>query len=168
MRKRIIEKLLRKHSVGGNSTSIDQVAAWFPSHQRSIVQETVEELLHDPESPVEEASSTAVTNIRLRNVEDAVEYLQSRNGEVPWGFRNHTSDKSNENTVTSSNNSKNELHSRISDLEDELQMMDEAAEDWRSEARRRQRLSVLFGIVGFALGIITSGLFGPVVGGFVI
>ena len=153
---RIIEKLLRKHSTGPSATPIDEVPSWFPSHQKGEAQESVMELLRDQESPVVEAPGVAVTNIQLGSVDRAVEYLQSRERQVPW-FLQEEYDKD---SHTSPDSSEDGLHDRISDLEEELEMMNEAAEDWRSEARRRQRLGVLFGAIGFISGVVTSGLFG--------
>lgn len=155
---RIIQKLLRRHSTGPSATPIDEVSAWFPTHLKDDVQESLEELLRDPASPVEDAPGIAVTNVRLGSVEGAIEYLQSRDREVPWAFPHKKFEGNDEGTTTPSADSESELHDRITDLEEELGRMDEAAEDWRSEARRRQRLSVLFGVAGFVLGIITSGV----------
>ncbi|WP_247005125.1 hypothetical protein [Halosolutus gelatinilyticus] len=153
---RIIEKLLRKHSTGPSATPIDEVPSWFPSHQKGDSQESVKELLRDPESPVVEAPGIAVTNIELGSVDRAVEYLQSRERQVPWFLQEGYG----EDPHTLPDSSEDRLHDRISDLEDELEMMNETAEDWRSEARRRQRLGVLFGAIGFMSGFATSGLLG--------
>lgn len=153
---RIIEKLLRKHSTGPSATPIDEVPAWFPSHKKGEAQESVKELLRDPESPVVEAPGLAVTNIQLGSVDQAVKYLQSREHQVPWFLQEEYVEESD----ASPDRSEDILHDRISDLEEELEIMNNTAEDWRSEARRRQRLSVLFGAVGFILGVVTSGVLG--------
>lgn len=157
---RIIFKMLRKRVIGAKTTSIDTIAAWFPSHQQGVVKESITELLNEQNSPLEDAGGKAVTQVRIKDVNEAINYLESVGMDIPWGFDFDTENSPREPDAKDTGISRSKLDKRISNLEKELGKMEEAAEDWRSEARRRQRTAILVGAGSFILGGITSGIIG--------
>lgn len=85
IRNRIVEKLLRKRVVGSHKKRVDTVTNWLPSHDQGRGEQLLREMLRDPESPVEGYGGSR-DNVRLTSVEDAVEFLKERGGDVPFGY----------------------------------------------------------------------------------
>lgn len=85
IRNRIVEKLLRKRVVGSHKKRVDTVTNWLPSHDQGRGEQLLREMLRDPESPVEGYGGSR-DNVRLTSVEDAVEFLEEHDGDVPFGY----------------------------------------------------------------------------------
>lgn len=87
IRNRIVEKLLRNRVVGSHKKRIETVTSnYLPSHQEGRGKEVINDMLTDPGSPIESYGGGHRKNIRLKSVEDAVEYLKENDGNVPFGF----------------------------------------------------------------------------------
>jgi hypothetical protein len=72
---------------GGNKTSIDTaVDDYLPSHEQGRGKTLIDEMLKDPNSPIEGYGGGARSNIRLTSVEAAVNYLKDNDGNVPFGY----------------------------------------------------------------------------------
>lgn len=83
---RIVEKMLRKRNVGGKHRTVDAVVNMaLPSHQQGRGKTLIDELATDPSGPIEPYGGTRDA-IRLTSVEDAVDYLEDNDGNVPFGF----------------------------------------------------------------------------------
>jgi hypothetical protein len=108
------------------------------------IDKIVGDLISSVESPV---TSTSGDEVVLENQESAVEYLRSHDCDLPLGFEDK--DKSTEDSVP-------DFQSHVRELEKEVEKITNSAEDWRAEARRRQRLSILIGFGSFTVGIITG------------
>jgi hypothetical protein len=141
---RIIQKLLRKQAVE-ESFPKSTVGAWFPSNEVNQVENALQDLLESENSPVIINSND---QIALRSIVSAKSYLENNNcGTSVWT-----------DVDTDTSDEPSAVRDRIQDLEAELESMNKSAESWRSEARRRQRFSVLIGFLSFVLGFIASGL----------
>lgn len=83
----IVEKMLRKRVIGGKKQQVDTVVSYaVPSHERGRARELIEEMLADPQAPIEGYGGGHRSNVRLSSAEDAVEYLKDNGGDVPFPF----------------------------------------------------------------------------------
>ena len=85
IRNRVVEKLLRKRVVGSHKKRVDTVTNWLPSHAQGRGEQLIREMLADRNAPLE-AYGGSRDNVRLTSVSDAVEYLETHDGNVPFGF----------------------------------------------------------------------------------
>jgi hypothetical protein len=159
---RLITKMLRKRMVG-KSKKKSTILAWFPSDSQEAIQKIIEDLINDPHAPLVTSQSPMVNSqtdesaqgIALHSYGSAIRYLQSLDTRIPAVI-----DQSDINSDHKSKSfSTSQFNDRIRELEEELQRMEETAEDWRFEAKRRQRISIIIGILSFTLGVIGTGLF---------
>lgn len=88
IRNRIVRKMLRKTVVGDHKKQIDTVVnyAGLPSHELGRARDLLNEMADDPAAPIERYGGGHRENVRLTDVSDAVEYLKSNGGDVPFGF----------------------------------------------------------------------------------
>lgn len=78
--------MLRKQVVGAHNRTVDAIVDWsFASHEEGEGRELLEEMVTDPEAPVEGYGGHRGA-VRLTSVEAAVHYLKSNGGDVPFGF----------------------------------------------------------------------------------
>jgi len=83
---RIVEKLLRNRIIGNHKIRVDTaVNRYLPSHEQGRGKELIREMIRDPTGPIEGYGGSR-DNIRLTSKEDAVEFLKSNDGNVPFGF----------------------------------------------------------------------------------
>lgn len=85
---RIVEKLLRQRVFGSHKWSVDKTVDYaLPSHEVGRGRELIQnEMVPRNEASLEQYGGGARDNIRLQNVEDAVEFLKEHGGNVPFGF----------------------------------------------------------------------------------
>lgn len=87
IKNQIVGKMLRKRVIGGKKQQIDTVVNYsLPSHEQGRGKELIEEMLADPGAPIEGYGGGHRSNIRLRSVEDAVQYLKENGDDVPFPF----------------------------------------------------------------------------------
>ncbi len=88
IRNRIVEKMIRSGPItGGNKITIDTaVDRYLPSHEQGCGKTLIDEMLADPNSPIEGYGGGGRKNIRLVDVSEAVEYLKANSGNVPFGY----------------------------------------------------------------------------------
>lgn len=88
IKNRIVEKMLLDGPItGGNKTSIDTaVDDYLQSHEQGRGKTLIDNMLKDPNAPIEGYGGGARSNIRLTSVEAAVEYLKDNDGNVPFGY----------------------------------------------------------------------------------
>lgn len=87
IRNRLVEKLLRSRTTGSNKQSVDTVVSkYLPSHEEGRGKQLLEEMTTDPTAPVEPYGGGHRENVRLTSLEDAVDYLERNDGNVPFGF----------------------------------------------------------------------------------
>lgn len=88
IRNRIVEKMLLDGPItGGNKIRIDSaVDDYLQSHEQGRGKTLIDEMLKDPNSPIEGYGGGARANIRLMSVEAAVQYLKDNDGNVPFGY----------------------------------------------------------------------------------
>jgi hypothetical protein len=89
IRNRIVRKMLKNQIVGGHKKQLETVVsdiAALPTHEEGRGKTLLEEMLSDPQAPVEGYGGGHRQNVRLTSVEDAVEYLRDNDGNVPFGF----------------------------------------------------------------------------------
>lgn len=158
--------MLRQRAVGAHYIQKGTVAAWVPSHQSGQIIEALEELSQSPASPIRIASRGKV---QLKSVEDAVEYLKENEGNIPFGFEETESPEEIDEDEIKEDIDEDEIkedtdilqllkstNEELQSTNEELKAMNEAAADWRRKARRRQRLSLAIGVVGFVAGRVTQ------------
>lgn len=88
IRNRIVYTLVRKGVVGSHKKQIDTVVnQCLPTHDRGRGRELLEEMLADPNAPVEGYGGGHRQNVRFTGIEDAVAYLEANDGDVPFGYR---------------------------------------------------------------------------------
>lgn len=86
LKNKVVSKLLRKRVIGNKKRSVDTIKNWFSSSDQGDVKEVIEELATDPSSPVFKYGGGARENVRLTGAQEAVEYLDENDGEIPFGF----------------------------------------------------------------------------------
>jgi len=86
VRNRLVRKLLRKRVVGSHKKQVDTVMNWLPSHEQGRGRRELEEMVSDPNEPVEAYGGGHRRNVRLTSVDGAVQYLRNNGGDVPFGF----------------------------------------------------------------------------------
>lgn len=87
IKNRIVEKLLRKGVIGSHKMTIDGVVNMaFPSHEQGSGKTLIDEMLADPASPIEGYGGGGRQNIRLTSAQDAVDYLNDNDGDIPFGY----------------------------------------------------------------------------------
>lgn len=152
LKNRIITKLIRSRAVGKNRIQKETIQAWVPSRESQAAEDAITELSTSANSPLIIDSNGTVY---LESLDAGIEYLKNNSGDVPFGFdtRGRSDDRALE---TEGHNDRRDLEEEIQNLIEEINSMNEVAADWRSEAKRRQQLSLIFGIGGFILGIVTS------------
>jgi hypothetical protein len=83
----MVRKMLRKRVVGDHKKQIDTVVGFsVASHDEGRARQLLEEMATDPAAPVEQYGGGHRDNVRLSSVQDAVDYLQTNGGDVPFGF----------------------------------------------------------------------------------
>ncbi len=83
---RVVRKLAQKKVVGGHKKQVDTVKNWFATSDQGQVEETIREMIRDPETPLEGYGGSR-DNVRLTSMAAAKEYIRSNGGELPWGLR---------------------------------------------------------------------------------
>ena len=89
IRNRIVRKMLKNQIVGNHKKQLDTVVsriAGLPSHEEGRGKDLLEEMVSDPQAPVEGYGGGHRQNVRLTSVQDAVDYLKDNGGDVPFGF----------------------------------------------------------------------------------
>lgn len=87
VRNRIVRKMLRKRVIGDKKQQIDTVVNYsLPSHEQGRGKQLIEEMLSDPDAPLEGYGGGHRQNVRLTSADTAVEYLKDNDGDVPFGF----------------------------------------------------------------------------------
>jgi hypothetical protein len=88
IRNRIVEKMLFDGPItGGNKTTTDTaVNKYLPSHEQGRGKTLIDEMLSDRTSPIEGYGGGGRQNIRLTSVEEAVNFLNDNDGNVPFGY----------------------------------------------------------------------------------
>jgi hypothetical protein len=79
--------MLRKRVVGNHKKQIDSVVNMaLPSHEQGRGKTLIEEMVTDADAPIEAYGGGHRENVRLSGVDNAVDYLKSNGGDVPFGF----------------------------------------------------------------------------------
>lgn len=87
IKNQIVGKMLRKRVTGGKKAQIDTVVSYaLPTHEQGRGKELIEEMLADANTPIEGYGGGHRSNIRLTSAEDAVRYLETHGGDVPFPF----------------------------------------------------------------------------------
>ena len=87
IKNQIIAKMLRKRVIGGKKQQVTTVVDYsLPSHAQGRGKELIDEMLADPQTPLEGYGGGHRKNIRLSDAETAVEYLRNNDGDVPFPF----------------------------------------------------------------------------------
>lgn len=86
IRNRIVEKMLRKRIVGSNNRTIDAVVNMaLPSSDQGRGKQLIDDMIADPMGPIQRYGGQRQA-ITLTSVEDAVDFLKSNDGNVPFNF----------------------------------------------------------------------------------
>ena len=88
LKNRIVEKMLLDGPVvGSKKRRVDTVVSrYLPSHEQGNGKNVINDMLRDPDSPIEGYGGGGRKNIRLKSVEAAVEVRKDNDGNVPFGF----------------------------------------------------------------------------------
>ncbi|MFD1588523.1 hypothetical protein ACFR9U_16210 [Halorientalis brevis] len=87
IRNRIVEKMLRKRVIGDKKQQVTTVVGYsVPTHAQGRAEDLIDEMLTDPESPIEGYGGGHRKNIHLTSADAAVEYLEDNGGDVPFPF----------------------------------------------------------------------------------
>ena len=84
IRTKIVRKLARKGVSGSKKFPTDAVKRFVSSEDRGRAKQIVEEMMKDPEEPLEPAGT--YTRCRLSSIDDAREYLEENGSELPFGL----------------------------------------------------------------------------------
>lgn len=87
IRNRIVRKMLRNRVIGDHKKQVQTIVSrYLPSHEEGRGKELIEEMVADPQTPVEAYGGGHRSNIRLSSADAAVDYLKDHGGDVPFGF----------------------------------------------------------------------------------
>lgn len=89
IRNRIVRKMLKNRIVGNHKKQLDTVVsdiAALPSHEEGRGKDLLEEMVSNPDTPIQGYGGGHRQNVRLTSVGDAVSYLEDNDGDVPFGF----------------------------------------------------------------------------------
>ncbi len=87
VRNRIVRKMLRKRVIGDKKQQTDTVVNYaLPTHEQGRGKQLIEEMLTDPDAPLEGYGGGHRQNVRLKSADSAVEYLKDNDGDIPFGF----------------------------------------------------------------------------------
>lgn len=88
IKNRIVEKMIIDGPItGSNKITIDSaIDKYLQSHEQGRDKTLIDEMLKDPNSPIEGYGGRARANVRLTSVEAAVQYLKDSDGNVPFGY----------------------------------------------------------------------------------
>lgn len=85
---KVVRKLASNGVTGGHKVQIDTVKGWgFASHNEGRVEDIINELVRDPDGPVERYGGRDV--VRLTSMADAKQYIKDNGGDLPWGLRDN-------------------------------------------------------------------------------
>lgn len=80
----IVRTLLRKTVVGKHRKQLETVVNWFPRYQENEVRELLEEMVDDPESPVESYGKGDYSNIFIDDYDDAKKFVEDQGLNSEW------------------------------------------------------------------------------------
>lgn len=158
---RIIDKLAKQHAYGEHTVHKDTIEAYFLADDREAVDDALKELIRDPKSPVTTANDRKEITLTSRTA--ALDYLTKEGGNAEDIQYYHqllhqaetgrlTDDSTTDPDISEGFNE--ETKYIVDELKQDNKESKEAAESWREEARRRQRLSLIVGIISLILGAI--------------
>lgn len=83
---KLVRRLASNNVTGTHTKQIDTVKQWgVASHDQGTAKRLLEEMVRDPAAPVEQYGGRQA--IRLTSLAAAKEYIEERDGELPWGLR---------------------------------------------------------------------------------
>lgn len=82
---KIITKMVRKPVVGNHKVTIETAKGWVATHNEGRAEELLEDMLSDPQSPIEGYGGGGRKNIRLTSVKAGAEWIEEHGGDVPFG-----------------------------------------------------------------------------------
>lgn len=160
IQQQIVLKLARRHAGENHPMPKDTIIAFFPPDEQERVESALEDLL-STDSPISTVDSEN-ERIAITDQEAAKEYLSGYLNDFRLNaLFPHTRPEYDAKPSPAQDNDDpgisderpDELLSEVNGLRQELEDSDKAAEEWREEARRRQRLSIGLSITTFFLGI---------------
>jgi hypothetical protein len=82
----VVHTMLTDGIVGGHKAQRQTVVGYaaIPTHAEGRAKDLIDDLIQ--EGVIEAYGGGHRSNIRLRSVERAVEYLKANDGDVPWGY----------------------------------------------------------------------------------
>lgn len=88
IRNRIVRKMLKKQVVGNHKKQVDTVVntSGIPTHAQGRARDLLNEMADDVGAPIERYGGGHRDNVRLTSAQDAVDYLEANDGDVPFGF----------------------------------------------------------------------------------
>lgn len=87
LKAKIVRKLLVKRVTGNHKKQIDTVVGWTASHDQGAAKDLLDEMVRDPDCPVEMYGGGARENVRLSSIEEGANYLEDLGGELPWRLK---------------------------------------------------------------------------------
>ena len=79
--------MLRKRVLGSHKKQVTTVVNFsLPTHERGRGETLVENMVNNPQAPVEWYGGGHRENVQLTGKDDAVDYLKAHGGDVPFGF----------------------------------------------------------------------------------
>lgn len=85
LRCKIVRKLVRNRVTGAHKKTVDTAKNWVATSDQGRAEELIREMIRDPDSPIEPYGGSR-DNIRLTSIPDGVEWLQSNDCDIPFGF----------------------------------------------------------------------------------
>jgi hypothetical protein len=85
---KLVRKLLKRRVVGAKKERVETVVrkTGLARHEEGRAKDVLEDLLTDPDSPVQGYGGGGRKNVQLTSVEDAVAFLEERGEDPPFGF----------------------------------------------------------------------------------
>lgn len=81
---KVVSKLLRKKVTGSKHHQRQTIAGWFASDEQGNVKDVLDDLVADPNAPLQQ---TGRDTVQLTSMQDGKEYVKQHGGDLPWGLR---------------------------------------------------------------------------------
>lgn len=76
--------MLRKRVLGSHKKQIDTIKNWFPSDEQGLVEDLIERMVTDPNSPMRAYGGGHRSNVTLTDYEAAKEFAKERGRDTEW------------------------------------------------------------------------------------
>lgn len=83
---KIVTKLVREKVTRSKKMTVTTVTKAVATHDRGRVKKLIDDMLSNPDGPIEGYGGGGRKNIRLTSLQAGVEFIEDHDGDVPFGI----------------------------------------------------------------------------------